>query len=142
MFENKEIKENFINKSRNISENYIDELKNKLIKLEKHNDISYEILRKDLFKESVEILEVINNLMYKSYESIEILDKSTVNDEMLEYNIIENGQKNNEDRLCTICQEDLNNELFAVKIEKCGHYFHKNCIDNWLIRSNTCPLCR
>lgn len=142
MFENKEIKDKFITNSRNLSENYINKLKNKLIKLEKQNDISYEILRQDLFKDSVEILEVINNLMYKSYESIEILEKSTVNDEMLEYSIIENNQENNEDRICTICQEDIKNEMFAVTIEKCGHYFHKNCIDNWLIRSNTCPLCR
>ena len=142
MFDNKEIKEKFITNSRNLSDDYINKLKNKLIKLEKQNDISYEILRQDLFKESIEILEVINNLMYKSYESIEILEKSTVNDEMLEYNIIENNQVNNEDRICTICQEDLKNEIFAVNIEKCGHFFHKNCIDNWLIRSNTCPLCR
>jgi len=38
---------------------------------------------------------------------------------------------------CSICFE-VNND---VKL-RCGHPFHKTCIDQWLESSNTCPLCR
>ena len=82
-------------------------------------------------------------MRYQFYESIETLENATVNNELLDYEIIEySNLENNEDKLCTICQDDIANELFVVKLKKCSHYFHKKCIDNWLIRSNTCPLCR
>jgi hypothetical protein len=43
---------------------------------------------------------------------------------------------------CCICIETYNvNE--CVRKLKCGHNFHKKCIDNWLINgSKTCPTCR
>ena len=143
MFENNEIKNKSIVKLRDINKNHINKMKTKMIELEKINHISYDILGKDFSKEYFDLLEDIDTLMYKSYESIETLVKSTVNDEMLEYNIIPyEGLDNSEENLCTICQDSLSNEIFIVKIGKCEHLFHKNCIDNWLIRSNTCPLCR
>ncbi len=42
---------------------------------------------------------------------------------------------------CSICLEtfvegDINRVL------KCNHFFHKNCIDNWLVNSLKCPMCR
>ncbi len=46
---------------------------------------------------------------------------------------------NNSDNLCIICQEDINND---VKFLDCIHKFHVNCIDKWLLESNTCPVCR
>lgn len=41
---------------------------------------------------------------------------------------------------CSICFEEiLNNDLKSLK---CGHYFHKNCIDSWLKINPICPYCR
>lgn len=37
---------------------------------------------------------------------------------------------------CCICFENIE-QLYAKW--KCGHYFHKHCIENW---NQSCPLCR
>lgn len=39
--------------------------------------------------------------------------------------------------ICSICLENCNK-----KIEKCGHYFHQNCINLHMKKSNECPMCR
>ncbi|XP_057776702.1 E3 ubiquitin-protein ligase RING1-like [Salvia miltiorrhiza] len=46
---------------------------------------------------------------------------------------------------CPICIEDfeVNSDTSgAVNELPCKHYFHKDCIVQWLQRSSTCPLCR
>ncbi|KAI1044401.1 hypothetical protein LB505_012916 [Fusarium chuoi] len=43
---------------------------------------------------------------------------------------------------CSICTEDFIEGTNLRKLP-CGHLFHPQCIDPWLIgRSRTCPLCR
>ena len=47
-------------------------------------------------------------------------------------------EDNNE---CIICMEKFGeNEL--VKQLPCGHIFHGECIDNWLIQQKNCPFCK
>tara|TARA_B100000886_G_scaffold324981_1_gene270137 strand:- start:1635 stop:2198 length:564 start_codon:yes stop_codon:yes gene_type:complete len=41
---------------------------------------------------------------------------------------------------CSICFEEISNN--DLKTLKCGHYFHKNCIDSWLKINPICPYCR
>ena len=55
-----------------------------------------------------------------------------------EYTLNEN---NNDNETCPICLEDYNigdtlNELI------CNHFYHKKCINNWIISNNNCPICR
>lgn len=40
---------------------------------------------------------------------------------------------------CSICQEDSNDDVVQTD---CGHSFHVSCITGWVIRNDTCPLCR
>ncbi|XP_022849097.1 RING-H2 finger protein ATL33-like [Olea europaea var. sylvestris] len=48
---------------------------------------------------------------------------------------------------CSICMDSFeienDSDTSATVTElPCQHYFHKDCISEWLNRSNTCPLCR
>lgn len=40
---------------------------------------------------------------------------------------------------CSICLSKVNKALCKTK---CEHAFHITCIKEWLLRNNTCPLCR
>jgi hypothetical protein len=49
----------------------------------------------------------------------------------------DNHDKEEED--CPICLIKLENNKFRLK---CGHNFHKNCLERWVTISPICPLCR
>ena len=40
---------------------------------------------------------------------------------------------------CPICYEEMTNKTTQLK---CGHTFHKHCIDRWAEQQCTCPYCR
>lgn len=42
---------------------------------------------------------------------------------------------------CTICLEDFDNTKIIVQT-RCNHYYHKECLKNWLNVDSTCPNCR
>jgi hypothetical protein len=47
---------------------------------------------------------------------------------------------NENDEKCSICLENIENQVSKTK---CNHFFHKNCIFEWINNNkNTCPLCR
>lgn len=41
---------------------------------------------------------------------------------------------------CSICYGKINKTNYYES--ECNHIFHSSCIDTWLERNNTCPLCR
>nr|GME00498.1 putative RING-H2 finger protein ATL21A [Ipomoea batatas] len=43
---------------------------------------------------------------------------------------------------CPICLSEYQSEEILRSIPDCNHYFHANCIDEWLGLNATCPLCR
>lgn len=45
---------------------------------------------------------------------------------------------------CSICLEQVDSieTMAATNCSSGTHVFHKNCINNWLLRSNSCPNCR
>ncbi|KFK39369.1 hypothetical protein AALP_AA3G235900 [Arabis alpina] len=43
---------------------------------------------------------------------------------------------------CSICLQDWEEGEVGRKLERCGHTFHMNCIDVWLLKQLTCPICR
>ena len=43
---------------------------------------------------------------------------------------------------CAICLEEFKGIDIIKAFYKCEHIFHKNCLKNWLKRSNVCPLCK
>ncbi|KAG6505883.1 hypothetical protein ZIOFF_031193 [Zingiber officinale] len=42
---------------------------------------------------------------------------------------------------CAICIDDFE-ATSVLSVMPCGHSFHSACLDEWLVRSNLCPLCR
>jgi hypothetical protein len=47
-----------------------------------------------------------------------------------------------EDSMCTICHEPFEPEHTIVEPKNCTHKFHAICINIWLARHRSCPLCR
>lgn len=49
----------------------------------------------------------------------------------------------NDDKECSICfyeyEEDLSKEKLILK---CGHIYHKSCVEPWLNKGKNCPVCR
>lgn len=43
---------------------------------------------------------------------------------------------------CSICQDDIQLNEMARKLNHCGHTFHIRCIDTWFSRNVHCPICR
>lgn len=43
---------------------------------------------------------------------------------------------------CTICLEKYKASERLRLIRKCNHCFHADCLEQWLQRKNTCPVCR
>jgi hypothetical protein len=46
------------------------------------------------------------------------------------------------DNTCPICLSEYQPMDTLRTIPDCSHYFHANCIDEWLKMNATCPLCR
>ena len=51
---------------------------------------------------------------------------------------------------CTICRHNLNTQSLyykdkgiesIVRTGMCGHSFHDECIQPWVIKHKTCPIC-
>ena len=42
------------------------------------------------------------------------------------------------DEICSICLNNFNNKISTT----CLHFFCKECIRKWLLKNNTCPMCR
>ncbi|XP_004492686.1 putative RING-H2 finger protein ATL71 [Cicer arietinum] len=47
-----------------------------------------------------------------------------------------------EDTQCVICLADYKEREVLRIMPKCGHTFHLSCIDIWLRKQSTCPVCR
>ncbi|KAF9981427.1 hypothetical protein BGZ75_007295 [Mortierella antarctica] len=63
--------------------------------------------------------------------------KSPTQTAPVEYLTLEDAQ----DAVCAICLCDYEDEEELRKM-KCSHYFHKDCVDEWLRLHRNCPLCK
>ncbi|XP_070711782.1 uncharacterized protein [Pempheris klunzingeri] len=46
------------------------------------------------------------------------------------------------DSMCLICHHDLNRGSGGTRELHCTHTFHKECIEEWLWRKQSCPTCQ
>ena len=59
-----------------------------------------------------------------------------------QYKHIERYGESRKETECAICLEDFKGIDIIKAFYKCQHIFHKKCLENWLKRSNCCPLCK
>ena len=86
----------------------------------------------------LELLEV-NQLNDNGYDEImEILSEAQI--EQIPWDTI-GSEESSEQPACTICLEEFVMGERVRRLE-CGHLFHQPCILLWLLRTNSCPLCR
>ena len=50
------------------------------------------------------------------------------------------GELKNTDKTCAICREEM--EANSTRKLPCNHIFHRNCLQKWILRHPTCPICR
>jgi len=52
---------------------------------------------------------------------------------------------NCEDKFCTLCQCEIKSKEHKIKLDTCGHYFHKKCLNKYLktcLTKFSCPNCK
>ncbi|XP_071907545.1 NEP1-interacting protein-like 1 isoform X1 [Coffea arabica] len=75
--------------------------------------------------------------------SIRGLSREAINDlPTCNLHSIETTNPSCHETICAICLTDFKNGDCARMLPTCGHSFHLNCIDEWLNRNGTCPVCR
>ena len=52
------------------------------------------------------------------------------------------NNESDSEETCSICRGDYSDNNIVRMINVCDHQFHSSCLDNWLSRNRTCPLCR
>ena len=62
--------------------------------------------------------------------------------EQIQANTTVGNLASDEEHACAICQDNLQPEQEGRKLNACGHWFHKHCIDTWLEGNVHCPVCR
>ncbi len=43
---------------------------------------------------------------------------------------------------CFICMDEYKINQYKRVLPKCKHFYHKKCIDKWLKKKSSCPICR
>ncbi|KAL1210547.1 RING-H2 finger protein ATL14 [Cardamine amara subsp. amara] len=43
---------------------------------------------------------------------------------------------------CVVCIDGFRQGQWCRKLPRCGHVFHRKCVDLWLVKVGTCPICR
>ena len=63
-------------------------------------------------------------------------------DEQIDTNTTVGNLASDTEHTCAICQDTLQSDQEGRKLNACGHWFHKNCIDTWFEGNVHCPVCR
>ncbi|XP_042027274.1 putative RING-H2 finger protein ATL21A [Salvia splendens] len=56
--------------------------------------------------------------------------------------VLDEGNQDTALMCCSICLEEYHGKDRVRSLGQCGHLFHAECIDQWLLKSNSCPICR
>ncbi len=66
-----------------------------------------------------------------------------INEKVCKFEKIKDGDELlNNNECCNICMETFITGQFKRCLPNCKHLFHKKCIDRWLKKNASCPICR
>lgn len=91
------------------------------------------VRRRRLSGESERNTETVEMEMGLSESTIEQYPKTQVG---------HSGRLLDDNTVCPICLSEYEQMDILRTIPHCNHYFHAHCIDGWLKKKGTCPLCR
>ena len=95
-------------------------------------------------KESLKELDELNNIFEINSKLTDLLKKrlykngTEQKDEAKQIDEAEQVERTE----CVICFDHIKNHQRDTSCETCKNTFHKSCIDRWLQKNSTCPLCR
>tara|TARA_B100001287_G_C22495098_1_gene440830 strand:- start:38 stop:448 length:411 start_codon:yes stop_codon:yes gene_type:complete len=88
------------------------------------------------------LFSVLKDLNYQrdiDVDDITVVSRSiSINSDTISYADITSDDIGNFE-FCSICLDEEKNNLSKLE---CGHLYHKNCIEEWLEKDLTCPICR
>ncbi|GLU13546.1 hypothetical protein SLE2022_301790 [Rubroshorea leprosula] len=89
--------------------------------------------------------DMLLGVNYMSYEQIQVVENGLTEDTIIAHLIRETHHPAaagaEEHRVCSICQDEYAEGDLLGKLD-CIHDYHFDCIKQWLLRKNSCPMCR
>ncbi|KAI4321955.1 hypothetical protein MLD38_035275 [Melastoma candidum] len=78
--------------------------------------------------------------IYDTEDSVKGLSQDCINRLPVSLFAVPSSDQGNDS--CSICLQDFEGGEYGRRLPNCGHMFHLGCLDSWLIRSGSCPMCR
>lgn len=99
--------------------------------------VTMDSLRTNIIEQFREIRE-----RYEEYDDRDyIQDLDNDNNEEKFNGIIVNMNNIEPGSTCSICLESYN-ENDEIALSACKHHFHLECVEKWMFRQRSCPICR
>ena len=123
-----------ISKSLSVAEKKLEKLEEKI---QRKNERIIRGIEEMIKSKKIRIV-VVRRFIYENPENIDYSESAIKTDFSKTQIYISEG---NEEQSCGICLEEKNKGQECRELS-CGHSFHRECIDPWLQKNPTCPLCR
>lgn len=94
-----------------------------------------------IFIEYILYLERRHNIQFFADNNTDIYEPIIITIDYIDHMVVIDRVDIENEEECPICYDELNEENIVVII-KCGHIFHKKCINRWLNQNFSCPICR
>ena len=88
-------------------------------------------------------LEIVQDMQYEYLSELPNVILNLVNNKLIEQSSV--SMNHFSDNFCVICQENIQiipKPKCIMRLLKCTHCFHIDCIDKWFTTNKTCPTCK
>ncbi|KAF9624818.1 hypothetical protein IFM89_014203 [Coptis chinensis] len=96
------------------------------------------------YRWQVSVANIRYNGVYTAYDEVASRGLSLKSLKKLPHHVITHDSKAafGCSMCCTICLQDIDVGETVRSLHRCGHMFHLICVDKWLVRHGSCPVCR